>query len=446
MAPADRIAAWLPSQRWYGAKGVAIASAGCRDRVGLGGNSELWLVEVIPVGQPPSTYLMPVRGADHREASGAQPPAKTGCACGGEDAQLDGAGDEALQRHLFELFRQSAVLEGEHGSFHFEPLLPLPAAPHSRLLGAEQSNTSILYSDHARQPRWLLKLFRRVLAGENPEFEIPRALVRTSFRNFPPAAGRLVYRSPQAQCTLAALQTFVPNQGDGWEYVLGQLRAGKGDGLLSDMSQLGRRTAELHAALASLHDDAAFAPEPITAREAGQWRQRALTFLADPIFDSDAALLAPWRARLEAGTAGLEALAGCRRIRIHGDYHLGQVLKTASDFFIFDFEGEPVRPLTERRQKGCVLQDVAGMLRSFGYAAATAGQPAWEAAATAAFLDAYRAAVPAALVPDGAAGFAAALRFFTCEKAVYELAYELHHRPDWAHIPRRALQSLTPNP
>ncbi|MGN6591410.1 MAG: phosphotransferase [Terriglobales bacterium] len=427
MAPADRIAAWLPRQRWYGAKGVAIASAGCRDRVALGGHSELWLVEVIPAGQPPSVYLMPVAG-------------------GGDDARLDGAADEDLRRRLFECFRQGAVLTGEQGTFHFEPLLALPAAPHSRLLGAEQSNTSLLYSDHEGQPRWLLKLFRRVLDGENPEFEIPRALVRTGFRNFPPVAGRLVYRSPQAQCTLAALQTFVPNQGDGWEYLLAELRAGQGEGLLPDMALLGRRTAELHAALASLTDEAAFAPEPITAGEVEQWRRRALVFLADPSLAGDAALLAPWRARLEAGAAGLAAVTGRRRIRIHGDYHLGQVLKTAGDFFIFDFEGEPVRPLAERRQKGCVLQDVAGMLRSFGYAAATAGQPQWEASAAAAFLGAYRAAVPAALVPESEAAFAAALRFFTSEKAVYELAYELHHRPDWAHIPRRALRLLTPPP
>jgi len=426
MAPADRIAAWLPQQRWYGAKGVAIASAGLRDRVSLGGDSELWLVEAIPAGQPPSVYFMPV--------------------VGGGEGELDGAADEDLRRRLFELFRQSAVLEGEKGAFRFEPWLPLPASPHSRLLGAEQSNTSILYSDHERQPRWRLKLFRRVLDGENPECEIPRALVRTGFRNFPPAAGRLVYNSSPAQCTLAALETYIPNQGDGWEYTLAELRAGRGEALLREVAVMGRRTAELHAALASLTDEAAFAPEPISPIETEAWRQRALAFLADPMLGGDAALLAPWRGRLAAGAPGLAALEGCRRIRIHGDYHLGQVLKTATDFYIFDFEGEPIRPLAERRQKGCVLQDVAGMLRSFGYAAATAQQPAWEPRACSAFLEAYRATIPAALVPADEADFATALRFFLGEKAVYELAYELHHRPEWAEIPRSALRSLTANP
>ncbi|HET9784107.1 MAG TPA: phosphotransferase [Terriglobales bacterium] len=427
MAPADRIAAWLPQQRWYGAKGVAIAGAGCRDRVALGGNAELWLVEVIPASQPPSTYLLPVTGGD-------------------DDACLDGLADEDLRRRLFDFFRQGAVLTGDHGTFRFEPLLPLPEAPHSRLLGAEQSNTSVLYHDADQNPRWLLKLFRRVLVGENPEFEVPRALVRTSFRNFPPAAGRLIYRSAREQCTLAALQTFIPNQGDGWQFVLAELRAGRGEPLLAEVALLGRRTAELHAALASLQEEAAFAPEPVTPAALESWRQRALAFLADPILASDAALLAPWRKSLQAGAPALAALAACQRIRIHGDYHLGQVLKSANDFYIFDFEGEPVRPLAERRQKSCALQDVAGMLRSFSYAAATAALPDWDVAASAAFLNTYRATVPAALVPQGEAAFAAALRFFTCEKAVYELAYELHHRPAWAHIPRAALRSLTPNP
>src|SRR6185312_15300307 len=233
MAPADRIAAWLPQQRWYGAKGVAIASAGLRDRVTLGGDSELWLVEVIPAGQPPSVYFMPV--------------------VGGGEGELDGAADEDLRRRLFELFRQSAVLEGEKGAFRFEPWLPLPASPHSRLLGAEQSNTSILYSDHERQPRWRLKLFRRVLDGENPECEIPRALVR-------------------------------------------------------EVAVLDPPTAELHAALASLTDEEAFAPEPISPIETEAWRQRALAFLADPMLGGDAALLAPWRGRLAAGAPGLAAL------------------------------------------------------------------------------------------------------------------------------------------
>ncbi|MGH9468577.1 MAG: maltose alpha-D-glucosyltransferase, partial [Terriglobales bacterium] len=159
----------------------------------------------------------------------------------------------------------------------------------------------------------------------------------------------------------------------------------------------------------------------------------------------DAALLARWRGQLEQGQDGLAALAGCQKIRIHGDYHLGQTLKADGDFFLFDFEGEPARPLAERRRKGTALQDVGGMLRSFGYAAHTAAQPEWEGAARAAFLKAYRAAIadaPVRLAPAEDGGFAAACRFFEREKAVYELAYERNNRPEWVSIPLAALRRM----
>ncbi|HUX67169.1 MAG TPA: phosphotransferase [Terriglobales bacterium] len=493
------LAAWLPRQRWFGGKGAPIASIGAADAADLGGGGAILLVEVCsPGGGAPARYLLTPGGA---APEGLQQP--------------------AIRQRWFELLASQAVLPGGQGTFHFEPCAPLGAAASSRLLGAEQTNTSILYSDAAGAPRWLLKLFRRLQPGENPDFELPRALAaHSSFRHVPAALGRVVYRGAGGEATtLACLSEFIPNQGDGWEYALGRLRAGAGEALLADLALLGRRTAELHRALASLPAEPALAPEPIAAADLEAWRARARAGLAAEALRPYAALLAPWRRQLEAGPAGLAACLGLAKIRIHGDFHLGQVLRTADDFYLFDFEGEPARPLAVRRQKGCALQDVAGMLRSLGYAAATAQRPEWEAPARAAFLDAYRAGIvsaPVALVParggraaspagkigakgcepgspepasgsgvvvipqggpppgnevgasmppravtagrltsgtraagalgpaptNDAGGFAAALRFFECEKAVYELGYELAHRPDWVPVPLAGLARL----
>ncbi|MGH9475198.1 MAG: maltokinase N-terminal cap-like domain-containing protein [Terriglobales bacterium] len=410
MAPVREsdLAAWLPRQRWYGAKNVRIESVRVVEH-----RDVLALVEVVPAGQGPQVYAVP-------ELAG------------------EGLGSEAVRQRWWELLRQQQTA----GKFRFETLGALGAIGGSRLLGAEQSNTSVLYSDLAGAPRWILKLFRRVQEGENPDFEIPRALLRhTKFGNVPAAAGRLLYGGA---ATLAVAQEFVSNQGDGWDYVLGRLRAGAGAALLPEMEQLGRRTAELHTALASIAGEADFAPEAITEEDVERWRQRALAG-ANAAAAEDQALIEPWRQRIESGPAGLDGLLGCQKIRIHGDYHLGQTLKTAGDFYLLDFEGEPARPLAERRRKGTVLQDVAGMLRSLGYVAHTADQGSWEAPAREAFLAGYRAVIetaPVSLVARGAAAFTAACSFFECEKAAYELAYERNHRPDWVRLPIAALRHL----
>lgn len=408
---------WLPRQRWYGAKGTAIAQVRVADRCGL-----LALVEVTPAGGEAHGYAVPEYGGSA------------------------GLESEELRQEWWKRLRDGARLQGEPGEFQFETVAPLAASGGSQLLGAEQSNTSVLYRDAGGKPSWVLKLYRQVQNGENPDFEIPRALARyTNYRQVPAAAGRLLYRAAGGEtATLAVAQAYVPNQGDGWEYALRRLRAGEGGELLPELERLGGRTAGLHAALASITTDAAFAPEPIGAADGERWRQRALAG-AGAAAPADRALIEPWRQRLEAGAAGLEGLAGCSKIRIHGDYHLGQTLTAGGDFFIFDFEGEPARPLVERRRKGTALQDVAGMLRSLGYAAHTAGQPDWEAPARAAFLGGYRAAIAQAavtLVPAGEEAFTAACSFFECEKAVYELAYERNHRPEWVDIPVAALRRL----
>ncbi|HEY7838674.1 MAG TPA: phosphotransferase [Terriglobales bacterium] len=466
---AAQLGTWLPHQRWFAGKGATITAIKIADTAVLGPETGWLLAEVATAGpEPPAMYQLMV-----------STPA------GG--AALGGMNVAAVRARWFQRLAETAVVPTAHGELQFELFPPGLAASGekwpatSRVGSAEQSNTSILFADGEGTTRWVLKLFRHLLPGENPEFEIPRALAEhTSFRHVPAALGRVLYRTGSDEYTIATLQEFIPNDGDGWTYVLRQLAAGAD--IRADLARLGGRTAELHQALASIAAPA-FRPQPIDAAGLEHWRRRALAGAEDVRLGSYRDQLARWRARLaDLDTCGLAGLEGCAQIRIHGDYHLGQVLKTAvarhfslgrsrgslegglrltaadarsargisklppDDFFIFDFEGEPARPLSERRRRGCVLQDVAGMLRSLSYAAHAAGQPAWEAGARKSFLDSYLetmrgqgAGGPAGLLP---AQVAPALAFFELEKAVYELRYELAHRPDWVAVPLAGLAAL----
>ncbi|MBA3943081.1 MAG: putative maltokinase [Herpetosiphonaceae bacterium] len=283
-----------------------------------------------------------------------------------------------------------------------------------RIVNAEQSNTSVIYGD-----RFIMKLFRRLESGINPDLEIGRFLTEhTAFAHVPPVAGALEYR-PQdgVPMTLAILQGFVPNQGDAWSYTLEELEAyfkhtateqaapqaaalSTGQLLalaaqpLSPEAQaslgryaesarlLGQRTGELHVALASNSTETSFAPELFTeefqrafhasstaaARRAFSTLRNALAHLPQATQPSAQALLDREEAILDRFEPLLAHPLTALRIRCHGDYHLGQVLFTGQDFFIIDFEGEPARPLNERQRKSSALQDVAGMLRSLHYA------------------------------------------------------------------------------
>ncbi|HEY7855321.1 MAG TPA: hypothetical protein VIC32_02675, partial [Terriglobales bacterium] len=369
-----------------------ISSVAIVDEMALGGVDQLAVIEVRRDEEAADRYLLTVAGDE-----------------------LDGLKSESLRARVFELVTGGRLEPSD-----------------SKVLGAEQSNSSLLYFDREGKPAWVLKLFRRLMAGENPEHEILSGLNRlTSFRHVPQVVGEI----RRGDTTLAVAEEFVANLGDGWEYALRGLRAG--DDHIADVSLLGRRTAELHAALAL-----AFGTEVIGDEDARHWIARAKAGAHAPNLAGYREALAPWITHLEQNTSGVEATRGLDKIRLHGDYHLGQVLKTRDDFVIFDFEGEPARPMAERRRRGCALQDVAGMLRSFSYAAVTAERGGWDVSARAAFLAAYRETVHASaprLVPGDADGFARALGFFEREKAVYELSYELAHRPGWASIPLQAI-------
>jgi maltose alpha-D-glucosyltransferase/alpha-amylase len=366
-------------------------------------------------------------------------------------------------------------------------------------MGVEQSNTSILFGH-----RLIVKLFRRLEPGTNPDLEISLQLTeRAGFGRVPAVAGAFEYLGPGAQPgTLAMMQQLVPSQGDGWTHALGavgRFYEDVGDQIAPDIpgtpwaavdlpepvtvaigayidtaATLGRRTAEMHLALAGETSDAAFSAEPLTrvdldrmaasatkqAQDALQALMAARADLTDEVRASAEQLLQSRDTLLERIRCAppLEFVAS--KIRVHGDYHLGQVLWSEGDFYILDFEGEPARPLEERRLKQSPLKDVAGMIRSFGYAA-YAGLFAfassrrsefprlegwarvWHLGASAAFLRTYFALVDESLlVPRIEKDRDGLLRLFVLEKALYELNYELNNRPEWARIPLRGILDL----
>jgi maltose alpha-D-glucosyltransferase/alpha-amylase len=388
---------------------------------------------------------------------------------------------------------------------------PLPA----RTGSAEQSNTSILYDQ-----KLILKLFRRLQPGENPDTEIGRFLTEVAhFPRIAPFLGEIRGsregdRTPVAgQTTLAMLQGFIENEGDGWQFTLDELaryyedvvasplpmdtgtpptfldepgshpipaEAREHAGLSLDAAALlGRRTAEMHLALATPTDNPAFIPEPFTAEllsaEVTRIRaqitrsldalKRAFNTLPDSeaLTIDSAALILSRRVQLFARAHAVTEIppehAG-QRIRIHGDYHLGQLLRARGDYVILDFEGEPARPLAERRAKQSPLKDVAGMLRSFSYAAYSAldhftqRRPGtaktlepwaqlWQNAVSSEFLTAWRTTIASNphLIPQPPQAHRL-LNAYLLEKALYELLYELNNRPTWVRIPLAGILAL----
>jgi maltose alpha-D-glucosyltransferase/alpha-amylase len=365
---------------------------------------------------------------------------------------------------------------------------------------ADQTNSVAFVGD-----RYVLKVFRRIEPTPNPEFEIGRFLTERGFTRTPPLAGALQYLRPGFEPgTLAVVQGLVKHQGSGWEYSIDELRRyyeliaprvtgsegpaftapSEQQGLppffealehwyLAGATTLGQRTAQLHRALAS-GGEPAFAPEPMD--------RAALGALADGMRAHAGASLDVLARRLDTlngrSRAHAEAVLSHRktllsrfdemrsvdeaglRIRIHGDYHLGQVLRTEEDFVILDFEGEPARSIAERRAKQSALKDVAGMIRSYSYAAHAAllaftvhapddyallepWAETWHYWVADAFLKGYTSAIEhALLLPRDDSGRHALLSAFILDKALYELGYELNNRPDWVRIPLIGIRKL----
>ncbi len=367
--------------------------------------------------------------------------------------QLFSGAEPELARELVSAMRSTRTLQGAQGVVQFQPAAESAGLGQelgaARLVASEQSNTSIVFSETL-----ILKVFRRLEPGINPELEVLRFLAGHGFRNAPALAGWYEYSGGPLTATLGLLQEFVANAVDGWQLALDEL-ADAPERFLDRLPRLGEVTAQMHNTLGSDPGDPAFCPEEPSVEALGLLtatvdEEIARVFLSLP---DDDERLSSIHGRGEEVREQLRLLTNAgsigRLIRTHGDFHLGQTLVTGDDWIILDFEGEPARTLVERRHKRSALRDVAGMLRSFTYAArsvevlrgATVPDD-WEESARRRFLDSYLDAVDPALLPAGNAATERLLRVFELEKAAYELRYELDNRPDWVGVPVAGIERL----
>ena len=405
--------------------------------------------------------------------------------CEGESyLVIDATEDARFRCRLGELLGSGSVLEASDGRWVFEYMASGErVVPNVSRVGlAEQSNTSIVYSDSA-----ILKLFRKLEAGEHPDLEISRFLTtRTTFRNTPALLGSIRLESAIGTSAAGMLVRYVNGTTDAWTYTLSRVRAylsaqtdSPANPFAGEARELGRVTRELHEALSSVADDPAFAPVPVGDAQIAAWADAArcateqgFDLLAQRVDTLDATMRAQAKALLNRRVVASARVAALARdlvandagvgIRHHGDYHLGQVLRAPDGkWMIIDFEGEPTRPLAERRALHSPLRDVAGMLRSFAYAASSAAMEAggvgtdarlesraarWERDARAAFLDGYftltRVTTAKQLLPASRGSAMALLTLFEVDKVFYELDYELNNRPTWVWIPLRGIAKL----
>jgi trehalose synthase-fused probable maltokinase len=446
----------LPERRWFRGKGRIIRRVRLVDRAPLGKRFELALALVDYASGGSELYFSPF---------GPQPA----------DDALDSP-DFCLE--LAKKMRAGGETRGRRGKFVFLPPSRSPVSAREaaaafrarpRPLQAEQSNTSAAFGRSL-----VLKAMRKLDEGANPGVEIPLFLTeKTAFRSLPSVAGWARYQSGAEAFAVAILQTFVRNQGDGWRFALDNLdryfvAAARGagreakreaDAFAAEARVLGETTRGLHEALGSQAPGEPFGTEPFTAADAREWKARLGSF-ADELAKELARERRDGFVRRASSDRRLTGLATLVRngskIRTHGDYHLGQVLKTPKGFSLIDFEGEPLRPLSERRRKQSPLRDAAGMLRSFDYAArmtlrhyGRAGRTlapkadAWVRRARKAFLEGYLGKRPPACAGRLTRAEAErAIEAFELEKAVYEAAYELRNRPGWLAIPLEGLARM----
>ena len=436
-ATVDELTAWLHHQRWFGNKGVPISKVEVLERLQLPGSesveAEASVVQVSYLLGTPERYLVFLeRGPDGVLRDALEDPAVSRAVLafarrGGRVAV--GTGDAVKA----ELIGDGARL-----------LDLLPPEPAVRALGVEQSNTSLVLGE-----RVLLKIFRKLETGLNPELEMGRFLALHDFRATPKLLAALTMEGASAS-VVALAYAFVANDGDGWEWVLASLRDAPRPGpeLLASLEQLGTTVGAMHRALASDPDDPEFAPEPVLVEDLQRWSSSIIGELSVSLSKATERFPA-LGGRREALTERAKVLASVppsgQKIRQHGDLHLGQALRVGQDWMIIDWEGEPARPLQARREKHTPLRDVAGMLRSFAYAVAAAGVPLEQRRASVeamrgAFLRGWQRAVEGTgLAPASEADRDALLGVLELEKTLYELRYELLMRPDWAHIPAEAL-------
>jgi maltokinase len=436
---------YLRSRRWFGEKGAELRGARLVDVIPVqwDGSEERFLVARARVdAASPVFYQLFLREGDRTFG--------------------DALESDAFRRGVVEAFAGGCTLTQGHARWVIESEssapFKVPADADIRLSKVEQSNSSVIIGSQA-----ILKLFRRLEPGVHPDLEVTRFLtVERRFLHTPALLGTIHFVDTEGVWAAGMLQELVPGATDGWTHALSCAREWferPGDDpppFVGEAERLGGITREMHEALASGDPGSPFAAAEATAADVSGWADATVAMLRRALKtarrEGDAAVV---EQRVRAITAAIAGDAGSK-IRIHGDYHLGQVLRSVTNaFLVVDFEGEPARPLEQRRAPHSPLKDVAGMLRSFGYAAATLGgqsgerRDIWERAVREAFLRGYFAGnqSPASdhrppLLPRSRAHADALIALFEIEKAYYELQYELDHRPGWAWIPEAAIARL----
>ncbi len=441
--------AWLPRQRWFAGKGHPVTGFSLVSATellpldGTGPGLLHLLVDVhqpgLPADSPQDCYqlLLGVRETLPPHLA----PALIGRPAEGPLAGrtvYEGLRDPRLAELILERLRRPGSL----GSLRFDRFEGAPTVPGSlmaRPLDAEQSNSSLIYGD-----AYILKCFRRVQPGPNPDLELPLALARAGCRRVPaPVAWYEGHQGTSSEpYTLGVLQPFLRGSQDGWQLALDSLS--KGSSFTVEARALGRVTAEVHTALA---DEL---PTVMLRRPQTEHMAEAMSRRLDDAARAVPALL-PYVPRLRTAFDVLAALGrgghSWRAQRVHGDLHLGQTLyggsRAEGQWSVIDFEGEPARPLAERRRPQPPVRDIAGMLRSFDYAARThrPWNPGWAEECRAAYCQGYAEAggTDPRTEPE-------LLRAYETDKAVYEVVYEARHRPDWLPVPMAAIDRLATTP
>jgi maltose alpha-D-glucosyltransferase / alpha-amylase len=492
----DALPRYIETQRWYAAKGSTIERVRIADHVLWQEGKIDWLLSLLEIdaGAERSSYFMPLALAwEERDDDRVRNLSAAAVARVRQQADVgvmgDAFADAAFCRAVVAAIADRRSIATAQGKLQFKPTAAFEALAGADFatLAVERLTSSSSNTVVNLAQRLMLKGYRRLREGASPELEMGLYLTEVAhFQNCAPVAGVLEYSGNDGQNKLLAmLQGYIPNQGDGWIYSLEYLRrhleqnrtapvtdalpVNAHEAYLGLVRVLATRTAELHLALARPTDDPAFAPQPLSRSDLDGYRQRAvdearnaldlLKTNLEQLTGSDRekanAVLALRDRVLERLSAWAAEPAEGQKIRIHGDYHLGQVLITRNDFVIIDFEGEPGHSLEQRRAKHSPLRDVAGMLRSFSYVQHSALRSvahdeaeaaklaplaqSWESEVRAAFLSTYDALVrPAMLYASGLAG-GGLVGLFELEKALYELRYELGNRPAWVGIPLQGI-------
>jgi len=493
----DTLPRFIETQRWYGDKGTPIERARITDHVVWQEGKQSWVIALLDVvtGAASVCYFLPLALAwEERDEERVRNLSTSAIAKIRQQANVglmgDAFADESFCRNVIIAIATRREIATAHGKFRFQPTAAFAelagsgyaTLPVSRPQGGS-SNTVVVAGE-----RLMLKAYRRLREGASPELEMGLYLTEVvRFANCAPLAGSLEYTDADGKTRLLALlQAYVANQGDGWTYSLDYLRrhlethrttpasdalpVNAHEAYLLMIRTLAKRTAELHLALATRSANPDFDPEPLTRADLDRYLKRALGEARNALdlLRANLDLIPPTEreratyvlAHQERLTTRLESFVNETvqgvKTRIHGDYHLGQVLITRNDFVIIDFEGEPGHSMEERRAKQSPLRDVAGMLRSFSYVEHSAPRSvahndseldrlrplaaAWAAEVRDAFLSAYDAEARRSGLHASLPSTGGLLKLFELDKALYELRYELNNRPAWVGIPLQGIQ------